>query len=122
VYCPSGARAKVEKLVPVAGDYDAVPSDDTVRAIHLDGMRGTEGVLQVKSEDGSTLVFNDAILNVPVAQGFMGFFLAPTGKPSVHAARAVGSACRGLPDGTLRQLSHGGCTAPRRAAQTREKP
>jgi hypothetical protein len=83
VYAPKKAVAKVRKLVAVDGDYDAVPHDDTARAVHLDGMNGAEGILEVTSNDGRTVVFNDALLNVEPRTGFGGFFLAPTGRPSV---------------------------------------
>jgi hypothetical protein len=83
VYAPAKARKKVEKIVPVAGDYDAAPKDDTVRLCHLEGCNGSEGVLEVKSADGVTVVFNDTICNLPRLSGFAGFFLAPTGQASV---------------------------------------
>ena len=83
VFAPAKARKSVEKIVPVAGDYDAAPKDDTVRLCHLEGCKGSEGVLEVKSSDGVTVVFNDTICNIPKRGGFIGFFLAPTGRPSV---------------------------------------
>jgi hypothetical protein len=83
VYTPAKARKRVEKLVPVEGDYDAAPKDDTVRLCHLEGCKGSEGVLEVKSSDGVTIVFNDTLLNLPRLSGVAGFFLAPTGRPSV---------------------------------------
>lgn len=83
VYTPAKARKKVEKIVPVAGDYEAAPKDDSVRLCHLDGCNGSEGVLEVKSSDGVTVVFNDAICNLPKRSGVIGFFLAPTGRASV---------------------------------------
>ncbi len=83
VYAPAKARKGVEKIVPVTGDYDAAPKDDTVRLCHLDGCKGSEGVLEVKSSDGVTVVFNDTILNMPKVPGVIGFVLAPTGRASV---------------------------------------
>jgi hypothetical protein len=83
VYAPAKARSKVEQVVPVTGDYDAAPKDDTVRLCHLDGCNRAEGALEVKSSDGVTVVFNDTILNMPKLSGVVGFFLAPTGQPSV---------------------------------------
>jgi hypothetical protein len=83
VYAPAKALKKVAQIVTVAGDYEAAPKDDTVRLCHLDGCKGSEGVLEVKSPDGVTLVFNDTICNLPKMTGFIGFFLAPTGRASV---------------------------------------
>jgi hypothetical protein len=40
-------------------------------------------VLEVKSSDGVTVVFNDTICNLPKMSGIIGFFLAPTGLASV---------------------------------------
>jgi hypothetical protein len=83
VYAPTRALKRVGQIVPVAGDYDAAPKDDTVRLYHLEGSKGAEGVLEVKSSDGVTLVFNDALCNVPKSRGALGFFMGPTGQPSV---------------------------------------
>jgi hypothetical protein len=39
--------------------------------------------MRVRSDDGTTLVFNDCINNLPKLGGLFGFLLAPTGRPSV---------------------------------------
>lgn len=83
VYCPGGARSKVEQVVPVAGSYDDAPADGSVKARHLAGMKDREGVVEVQSKDGVTAVFCDTVLNVPPMSGLFGFLLAPTGQPSV---------------------------------------
>jgi hypothetical protein len=83
VYTPSAAMKKVAQVVPVAGDYAQAPKDDSVRLVNLEGCKSTEGILEVKSADGKTLVFNDAISNIPERKGVIGFLMAPTGKPSV---------------------------------------
>jgi hypothetical protein len=73
VYCPAGARAKVEEVVKVSATYDGFPGDETVSLETLDGTKGGEGVMRVTSKDGVTLVFNDAIFNMPHFGGFSGF-------------------------------------------------
>lgn len=83
VYAPKKAIGKVSQIVPVDGDYDAVPRDQNVRAVHLEGMKGAEGLLEVTSDDGRSLVFNDALLNMEPKGGFIGFMLAPMGRPAV---------------------------------------
>ncbi len=83
VVCPAGARKKVEQVVKVDATYDDAPADDTVRLIHLDGTKRSEGVLEVKSNGKTTVVFNDAVNNLPKMGGVFGFLLAPTGIPSV---------------------------------------
>jgi hypothetical protein len=83
VYAPKGSLGRVSHVVPVAGDYRDAPKDDTVELRYLDGCKNTEGLLEVKSQDGRTLVFTDVICNVPKRTGLFGFLLAPTGKPSV---------------------------------------
>ena len=87
VYCPSGARAKVEEVVPVDGDYAALGDDGVVRAETLEGTGATEGVLVVRDADGATLVFNDVVFNMPHAPGFSGFvlrhFTASSGGPRI---------------------------------------
>ncbi len=75
VLCPPGARKKVEAVVRVDGTYADFPSDPHVSFEVLDGAGGGEGVMIVKDEDGATLVFNDAIFNMPHQPGVGGFFL-----------------------------------------------
>ena len=82
VLAPAGARKKVAQVVPVDGTYDDY-KDDQVQLFHLDGAKQHEGVVQVKSPAGTTLVFNDVINNLPKLGGVMGFMLAPTGRPAV---------------------------------------
>lgn len=83
IYCPGGATKGVSQVVPVDGDYGQAPSDGRVRLFHLDGIKAREGVLEVRSPDGVTLVFNDTLLNMPKLGFPINLFLGPTGKVSV---------------------------------------
>jgi hypothetical protein len=78
VVSPAGARKDVEKLVKVdttTPDF----GDPNVRWIPLDGVGEGEAVLEVRSGDRVTLVFNDAVMNVPRSGGFFGFVLGVVG-------------------------------------------
>lgn len=86
VVTPAGAKKRVQAAVPVDAISEEAPKDDTVRLIPLDGLPG-ESVMEVNTGDGVTLVFCDAILNVPKLGFPMGFVLGPTGK--VSAPRIV---------------------------------
>jgi hypothetical protein len=83
VLCPAGARKRVAKVVAVSGDYDDYPPDAHVKLVHLEGFKRAEGVLEIISQDGRSYVFNDAIMNKKKTGGVAGFFIGPTGKPSV---------------------------------------
>lgn len=86
VYCPAGARKRVEQVVAVDGSYDDVPADAAVRARHLEGVGRGEGVLEVRSPDGVTLVLNDIVFNQPHLPGFFGLvyrLLGSSGGPKV---------------------------------------
>jgi hypothetical protein len=83
VVSPAGARKKVEQVVKVDASYAEAPGDEDVRLLHLDGTKDGEGVIEVKSGGKTTVVFNDAVNNLPKMGGFFGFLLAPTGKPAV---------------------------------------
>ncbi|MFO0552977.1 MAG: hypothetical protein U0271_31610 [Polyangiaceae bacterium] len=87
VVCPAGARKKVEEVVPVDLTYDEFPSDDVVRVETLDGTNRAEGVLVVTEPEGTTLVFNDALFNMPHVSGMQGFVLkhltSSTGGPKL---------------------------------------
>lgn len=75
VLCPPGSRKKVEQVCRVDGSYDAFLSDGRVRLELLDGVNELEGVMHVQEEDGVTLVFNDALFNMPHKTGLSGFIL-----------------------------------------------
>jgi len=83
VLCPAGARAKVQSVVSVEGDYDEPLGDDAVQMFHWQGTKRREGALLVRSGEERTLITNDAVLNMPPASGVMGFMLAPSGSLSV---------------------------------------
>ncbi|HEX8113802.1 MAG TPA: hypothetical protein VF516_38990 [Kofleriaceae bacterium] len=87
VICPRGARAKVEQVVPVTGNYEDEPADPAVALETLDGTAANEGVMIVRDGDGATLVFNDIVFNMPHLRGVSGFVLrwitASSGGPRV---------------------------------------
>ncbi len=84
VICPSGAKEKVAEVVEVNGTYTDFPTDDAVKLYHLEGINDAEGVMEVRSADGVTLVFNDAIFNMEHQKGIHGLVfrvLGSTGGP-----------------------------------------
>ena len=83
VIAPLGARKKVAAIVPVDLDYKDAPGDATVKLAYFDGTKEKEGYVEVRSADGTTLVINDVICNLPKTGGLIGFFLGPTGQASV---------------------------------------
>jgi len=87
VYCPRGARAKVEQVVPVTGAYEDFPTDDHVSLTTLDGTANAEGAMIVKDGADTTLVLNDSVFNMPHLRGVHGFVLkhltASSGGPRV---------------------------------------
>jgi hypothetical protein len=62
-------------VVAVDGGLEelAAAGDPSVFMPYLDGIKEAEGVLQVTSGDEITLVFNDAIFNLPHGKGLFGF-------------------------------------------------
>jgi hypothetical protein len=83
VLCPKNTSAKVAAIVTPDGSFDDGPEDERVRLFHLRGVKQREGAVLVRSDDGATLVFCDAVLNMKRLGGVMGFMLAPTGCVSV---------------------------------------
>jgi hypothetical protein len=81
VVAPPKGRKRIEKVVAVDVTTTEAPGDDTVRVIPMDGC-ASDTLLEVRSGDTVTLVFCDAILNIPKRGGLVGFFLAPTGQVS----------------------------------------
>ncbi len=74
VLAPKGARAKVEEKVRVDGTYDDFPVNDTVRFETLHGVSDSEGAMLVRSQDGTTVVLNDAVFNMDRKRDPLGFF------------------------------------------------
>jgi hypothetical protein len=82
VVAPGGAKSKVEQVVKVDGAYDG-KIDDTVTLRHLNGLKDAEGIVEIKHDGKTTLVFNDCVNNLPKLSGLFGFLLSPTGMPAV---------------------------------------
>lgn len=87
VFCPKGSRTKIEEVVRVDADYDELQGDSSLAVEHLDGIRKAEGVLTIRSDSGTTVVFNDAVFNMPHGRGVPGFIFrhitGSTGGPRV---------------------------------------
>jgi hypothetical protein len=73
VFAPSGARSKVEEVLAVDGTYTEFPPDAAVRLERVAGLGDLEGALWVHSNDGQTLVLNDAVFNMDKKTDFMGW-------------------------------------------------
>lgn len=81
------SQARVAALVPVDGDYSALPAGGAVTWQPLDGVPA-EGVFLHRAPDGAvTAVFNDAFMNLPDSlPGWKGWFVklvGSTGGPKV---------------------------------------
>ena len=87
VIAPAGSRAKVAQVVAVDGTYADHASDAAVELLHLDGTKEREGAMIVRAPGDTTLVFNDAVFNMPHGKGFTGFILrritASSGGPTI---------------------------------------
>jgi hypothetical protein len=83
VLCPKSTSAKVRQVVEPDGSYDDLPADPGVHVCHLRGAKEREGVMLIESKNDASVVFCDAVMNVPARGGPMGFLLAPTGRPAV---------------------------------------
>ena len=86
VVAPPGAKKRVDAVVAVDAVSPDAPRDENVRLLPCEGLPG-ESILEVKSDEGITFVFGDAVLNMPKLGFPMGFFLGPTG--TVSAPRVV---------------------------------
>ncbi len=73
VLAPRGSRAQVEEKVAVHGTLDDFPADGAVRFEPLAGVGDTEGVMLVRSPDGTTIVLTDAMFNMDRKRDVLGF-------------------------------------------------
>ncbi len=87
IRCPPGGRAKIEAVVRVDADYRGFDGGQTLSIEILDGIGGSEAVLIVRSPGGTSLVFNDALFNMPHGRGVAGlvfrYVTGSTGGPRV---------------------------------------
>lgn len=87
IVCPAGSRAKVAQVVPVAATYEEIADDGVVALQSLEGTRQREGVMLARADGEVSLVFNDAVFNMPHLTGLTGFILrrvtASTGGPRI---------------------------------------
>jgi hypothetical protein len=94
VITPPGAKEKVEAILKV-DETAASFGDDSVSYDVLAGTKDREGVLKVQGPAGTTLVFNDALMNMKSLPGFGGFmmglfgFTGPAPKVSFPARMAL---------------------------------
>lgn len=73
VYAPRNARAGAEQVVAVDGAYEDFPARDDVRFETPAALGGLEGVMLVRSSDGTTVVLNDAVFNMDKKRDFLGY-------------------------------------------------
>ena len=71
---PKNTRARVAKVVAVDGTLEDF-SDPTVQLTTVGGTRGLEALMTVKSGDRTSVVFTDALFNMPHKTGLNGFIL-----------------------------------------------
>jgi hypothetical protein len=74
VLAPRGSKQKISKVVPVTGELSDLVDRD-VSLTTVDGTKELEALMTVKSGERTTLVFTDAIFNMPHKTGFQGFVL-----------------------------------------------
>jgi hypothetical protein len=79
VLCPPGGRDKVAEVVRLDGTLDEFPEDSVVSFEPLEGVAGQEWVMRVRDPDDTSLVFTDALFNVPHQGGFGGLVLRMMG-------------------------------------------
>jgi hypothetical protein len=83
VYAPGGALGAASKATACTGSYTDVPTDETLQIREIAGIGSREGVLIVHSDDGTSAIFCDTVLNISKRGGPIGFLLHPTGTLSV---------------------------------------
>lgn len=89
IVCPTGATKRVAKVVGVDATTErGAISDDTVKLVPFEGLPG-ESLLQVTNPEtgGVSMIFCDAVLNMPKLGFPMNVFLGPTGR--ISAPRVV---------------------------------
>ena len=89
VLCPVDSTKRVSQVVAVDGDYSQAPADERVSVGYVEGVKRMEGLVQVESADGASLIFNDLVANLPKVGGLTGIAMSPTGRASVPLVSRV---------------------------------
>ena len=89
VVAPSGARSAVEQQVPVDLDEASFPSTERASIRALGGVAAKEMVMTLRSGGTATLVFTDALFDMPHLPGLQGFVLRHLTRSSgpLHVSR-----------------------------------
>jgi hypothetical protein len=97
VFAPRGGREKIEEVVPVDGTYEDFPTDEVTRVETLAGMGEGEGALIVRSNDGVTVVLNDAVMNMDTKRDVLGWiFTTVMGSAPESVTRACSDVLEAL--------------------------
>ena len=87
VYGPKGGRKKIEEVVALDGTYDDLEELPGLSFEYVDGIGKGEAVFSIAGGKGTTLLFNDAVFNMPHGKGISGFIFRhitqSTGGPRV---------------------------------------
>jgi hypothetical protein len=85
VYCAAAADAAVRAVAPVDGHLEAFPADAAVQVSLLEGGKEGEAIMTVRSAGGAraSIVFGDALFNIPKATGIVTMLLRSAGGPKV---------------------------------------
>jgi hypothetical protein len=87
VFSPRAAIKAVKKVTAQVQDYEAYPTDASVELCDIPGLGQAEGAMVVHSSDGTTLVLNDIIFNMPHQPGLIGWLMRyatrSTGEPVI---------------------------------------
>jgi hypothetical protein len=85
VVCPPQARARVAQAVQVDGGFERLPADPRLSAVPLQGLRSGEAALVARSADGAraSLLFGDAVMNIPRDAGAVLRLMRSAGGPKV---------------------------------------
>ncbi len=75
VLAPPGSRSKVAVVEAGVADVSTFPSDPNVTLGVMEGTKGMETVMTVKSGSGTSVVLADAVFNMPHLAGLHGFVL-----------------------------------------------
>lgn len=73
IVCPKNAAKGVAQKVPVDAVADVISDPPHIEWQHIDGTSALEGVMIVRETEGTTLIFNDVLFNMPHLGGVSGF-------------------------------------------------
>lgn len=90
ITCPAASRPKLQRIVRIDADVEAVGAGYGVTVVAPDGIKPIERCYELAVSDGNALVCGDMMMNLPHLPGFMGWLMRTIGSTGFFGMTGIG--------------------------------